>query len=137
MDLRDQKILVFGSLGRAGSAVARKLCQEKASVMLSARRAEDGEKFAAALSEEGFDAHFVAPCQGGDCSLFKIIGTGGGAPSGDGQYSLPGAYQRNGRSALRPFARRLGCFLTSDSFSQTGKTKRGCVTGCFSCHARS
>ena len=60
MDLQDQRVLVFGVLGRAGSAVARKLCQERASVMLSARREEEGGQLAASLHDEGFDAHFVA-----------------------------------------------------------------------------
>jgi 2-hydroxycyclohexanecarboxyl-CoA dehydrogenase len=59
MDLRGQKILVFGALGRAGSAVVRKLCEESASLMLSARREEEGEEFAASLREEGFDARFI------------------------------------------------------------------------------
>ena len=59
MDLRDQRALVFGALGRAGSAVARKLCEESASVMLSARRPEEGEKLAASLRDEGSDARFV------------------------------------------------------------------------------
>ncbi len=60
MDLQDQRVLVFGALGRAGRAVARKLCEERASVMLSARRAEEGEAFAAGLRESGFDARFIA-----------------------------------------------------------------------------
>ncbi len=60
MDLRGQRILVFGALGRAGTAVAHKLCQEHASVMLSARRKEEGASFAASLREEGLDARFVA-----------------------------------------------------------------------------
>jgi len=60
MDLRGQRILVFGALGRAGSAVVRKLCYESASLMLSARREEEGEKLAASLCEEGFDARFAA-----------------------------------------------------------------------------
>lgn len=60
MDLRGQRVLVFGVLGRAGTAVARKLCAESASVMLSARREEEGEKLTASLRNEGFDAHFVA-----------------------------------------------------------------------------
>ncbi|MCP3986540.1 MAG: SDR family oxidoreductase [bacterium] len=59
MDLQDQKVLVFGVLGRAGIAVARKLCEERASVMLSARREEEGSEFAASLRAEGFDADFV------------------------------------------------------------------------------
>ncbi len=60
MDLRDQRILVFGALGRAGGAVARKLGEEHASLMLSARRQEEGEKFVASLRDEGADARFVA-----------------------------------------------------------------------------
>ncbi|MCP5066599.1 MAG: SDR family oxidoreductase [bacterium] len=52
-------MLVFGVLGRAGIAVARKLCEERASVMLSARREEEGSEFAASLRAEGFDADFV------------------------------------------------------------------------------
>lgn len=60
MDLQDQRALVFGVLGRAGTAVARKLCQERASVMLSAKREKEGGELAASLRDEGFDAHFVA-----------------------------------------------------------------------------
>ncbi len=59
MDLRGQRVLVFGALGKAGSAVARKLCEESASLMLSARREEEGEEFAVSLRDEGFDARFV------------------------------------------------------------------------------
>ena len=43
MDLKGQTALVLGGLGRAGAAVARKFCEEGASVMLSARRAAEGE----------------------------------------------------------------------------------------------
>jgi 2-hydroxycyclohexanecarboxyl-CoA dehydrogenase len=53
-------VLVFGVLGRAGTAVARKLCRERASVMLSARREEEGGALTTSLRDEGFDAHFVA-----------------------------------------------------------------------------
>lgn len=60
MDLQGQRVLVFGVLGRAGTAVARKLCQERASVMLSARREEEGGELTTSLRDEGFDAHFVA-----------------------------------------------------------------------------
>jgi len=60
MDLCDQRILVLGALGTAGSAVARKLCEEQASVMLSARRAEEGESLAASLRDDGFAARFMA-----------------------------------------------------------------------------
>jgi len=60
MDLRGQKVLVFGALGRAGSAVVRKLCEESASLVLSARREEEGETFADWLRNKGFDARFVA-----------------------------------------------------------------------------
>jgi 2-hydroxycyclohexanecarboxyl-CoA dehydrogenase len=58
MDLRGQNALVFGALGRAGAAVARKLCEEGAAVVLSARREAEGEKLAAKLRGEGFDARF-------------------------------------------------------------------------------
>lgn len=60
MDLRGQNALVFGALGRAGAAVSRKLCEEGASVVLSARRADEGEQLAAALRSDGFDASFAA-----------------------------------------------------------------------------
>ena len=60
MDLQGQRVLVFGVLGRAGTAVARKLCQERASVMLSARREKEGAQLTTSLRGEGFDAHFVA-----------------------------------------------------------------------------
>jgi 2-hydroxycyclohexanecarboxyl-CoA dehydrogenase len=59
MDLKGQTALVLGALGRAGSAVARKFCEEGASVMLSSRRAAEGEEYAAALREEGFEAIFT------------------------------------------------------------------------------
>jgi len=60
MDLRGQNALVLGALGRAGSAVARRFCEEGAAVVLSARRVEEGEKLTASLRDEGFDASFVA-----------------------------------------------------------------------------
>jgi 2-hydroxycyclohexanecarboxyl-CoA dehydrogenase len=60
MDLKGQSALVLGGLGRAGAAVARKFCEEGASVMLSARRAEEGEALAASLREEGFEIDFAA-----------------------------------------------------------------------------
>ena len=59
MDLTGQKALVLGALGRAGSAVARKFCEEGATVMLSARRPEEGEQYAAALRDEGFEVSFT------------------------------------------------------------------------------
>ena len=60
MDLRGQKALVLGALGTAGAAVARKFCEEGASVMLSARRRAEGEKLTASLRDEGFDVAFAA-----------------------------------------------------------------------------
>ncbi len=60
MDLQGQRALVFGVLGRAGRAVAHKLCEEGASMMLSARREEEGAPFATSLREEGLVARFVA-----------------------------------------------------------------------------
>jgi len=60
MDLNDQRILVLGALGTAGGAVSRKLCEEGASVVASARREAEGEAFAAELRGAGHDAHFVA-----------------------------------------------------------------------------
>jgi 2-hydroxycyclohexanecarboxyl-CoA dehydrogenase len=60
MDLNGQKALVLGALGRAGAAVARKLCEEGASVALSARREDEGEKLTAVLRDEGFEVTFVA-----------------------------------------------------------------------------
>ncbi|MDP6970827.1 MAG: SDR family NAD(P)-dependent oxidoreductase [Pseudomonadales bacterium] len=60
MDLKGQKALVLGALGTAGRAVARKFCEEGASVMLSARRANEGEEFTAQLRAQGFDVDFVA-----------------------------------------------------------------------------
>ena len=59
MDLKGQTALVLGALGRAGSAVARKFCEEGASLMLSSRRAAEGEQYAAALREEGFEVAFT------------------------------------------------------------------------------
>jgi 2-hydroxycyclohexanecarboxyl-CoA dehydrogenase len=60
MDLKGQNALVFGALGRAGTAVVRRFCQEGAKVVLSARREKEGEELAASLRAEGFDAHFAA-----------------------------------------------------------------------------
>ena len=60
MDLKDQRALILGALGTAGSAVAQKFCEEGASVMLSTRRADEGSAFARSLREAGFDADFVA-----------------------------------------------------------------------------
>ena len=59
MDLRGQNALVLGALGRAGTAVARRFCQEGASVVLSARREDEGEKLTASLRDEGFDVSFA------------------------------------------------------------------------------
>jgi 2-hydroxycyclohexanecarboxyl-CoA dehydrogenase len=59
MDLKGQKALVLGGLGRAGTAVARRFCEEGASVMLSARREDEGEKLTASLRDAGFDAAFA------------------------------------------------------------------------------
>ena len=60
MDLRGQNALVLGALGRAGSAVARRFCEEGAAVVLSARRVEEGEELTASLRDEGFDVSFTA-----------------------------------------------------------------------------
>ncbi|MFN8628132.1 MAG: SDR family NAD(P)-dependent oxidoreductase [Candidatus Binatia bacterium] len=60
MDLRGQKALVLGALGSAGTAVARKFCEEGATVVLSARRRTDGEALTATLRSEGYDVAFVA-----------------------------------------------------------------------------
>ena len=60
MDLRGQKALVFGALGRAGTAVVRKFCEEGASVVLSARREAEGEEFTASLRKDGHDVSFAA-----------------------------------------------------------------------------
>ncbi|MBW2273723.1 MAG: SDR family oxidoreductase [Deltaproteobacteria bacterium] len=59
MDLQGQNALVLGALGRAGTAVSRKLCEEGASVVLGVRREAEGEKLAASLRGEGFAASFV------------------------------------------------------------------------------
>ena len=59
MDLRGQKALVLGALGRAGTAVVRKFCEEGASVVLSARREAEGEAFTATLRDEGHDVSFA------------------------------------------------------------------------------
>jgi len=59
MDLRGQKALVLGALGRAGAAVARRFCEEGAAVTLSARREAEGEKLTASLRDEGFDVSFT------------------------------------------------------------------------------
>jgi 2-hydroxycyclohexanecarboxyl-CoA dehydrogenase len=60
MDLRGQKALVLGALGRAGSAVARKLGEEGAAVMLSARRETEGQALTASLRDAGLEVDFVA-----------------------------------------------------------------------------
>jgi 2-hydroxycyclohexanecarboxyl-CoA dehydrogenase len=60
VDLKGQNALVFGALGRAGTAVVRRFCAEGASVVLSARRQAEGEALAASLRDAGHDASFVA-----------------------------------------------------------------------------
>ena len=60
MDLKGQNALVLGALGTAGKAISEKLASEGASVIVSARRAIEGEAFAQALREGGAHAHFVA-----------------------------------------------------------------------------
>ena len=60
MDLKGQRALVFGALGRAGQAVVRRLCDEGASVTLSARREEEGRALADSLGEQGHSTSFVA-----------------------------------------------------------------------------
>jgi len=60
MDLKGQKALILGALGTAGAAVARKFCEEGASVVLSARRQAEGEALTVTLRNAGFDIAFVA-----------------------------------------------------------------------------
>lgn len=59
MDLRGQNALILGALGRAGAAACRMFCREGASVMLGARKVEEGNAFAEELRSAGFDARFV------------------------------------------------------------------------------
>jgi 2-hydroxycyclohexanecarboxyl-CoA dehydrogenase len=59
MDLRGQKALVLGALGRAGAAVARKLADEGAAVMLSARREAEGQALTDSLADSGLEVDFV------------------------------------------------------------------------------
>ncbi len=59
MDLKGQTALVLGALGTCGAAVARKLAQEGAAVMLSARRAEAGEEYTESLRAQGYEVAFV------------------------------------------------------------------------------
>lgn len=60
MDLNGQKVLILGALGTAGAAIAKKFAQEGAAIMLSARRASEGEKFADELRGLGQEVGFVA-----------------------------------------------------------------------------
>ena len=60
MDLNGEKVLILGALGTAGAAIAKKFAQEGAAIMLSARRASEGEKFADELRGLGHDVGFVA-----------------------------------------------------------------------------
>ncbi|MBW2384825.1 MAG: SDR family oxidoreductase [Deltaproteobacteria bacterium] len=59
MDLRGQKALVLGALGRAGSAIARKLGEEGAAVMLCARRQAEVEALTARLRDADLEVDFV------------------------------------------------------------------------------
>ena len=59
-ELGGQAALVMGALGIAGRAVAEKLAQGGAAVMLCARRAKSGEELAELLRAKGHDAAFIA-----------------------------------------------------------------------------
>lgn len=59
MDLKGQKALVLGALGRAGTAIVCRFCEEGASVVLSARRGTEGEALTAKLRDAGHEVSFV------------------------------------------------------------------------------
>ncbi len=59
MDLEGRRALILGALGNAGAAVARRFCEEDASVMISARREEEGRRFADDLATEGHPVDFA------------------------------------------------------------------------------
>ena len=107
MDLNGQKALLLGALGRAGTAVARKFCEEGASVVLSARREDEGAHLTAELRDAGF-AHFIVDA-GGDLVL---SGSRGGTPWNIGV--------RHPRSVqLLATARLAGCAIaTSGDYEQ-------------------
>jgi 2-hydroxycyclohexanecarboxyl-CoA dehydrogenase len=53
MQLEGQAALVLGALGMTGSAVSRKLAEQGASVIVGARRTEDGEQLARSIDPTG------------------------------------------------------------------------------------
>jgi len=60
MNLNGQVALVLGAVGTAGSAISLKLAEEGASVMVGARRPDEGEALAQRLRSLGSQAAFVA-----------------------------------------------------------------------------
>ena len=56
MTLNNQVALVFGSLGTAGSAIARKLCEQGANVVASARRQPEGQALVDELRASDYSA---------------------------------------------------------------------------------
>ena len=59
MKLENQVALVFGALGTAGTAISKKLCEEGASVIISARREAEGQALAEELLAAGHKATFI------------------------------------------------------------------------------
>lgn len=60
MALENKVALVFGALGTSGSAITRKLCEQGATVVVSARRIAEGEAFVEELTEAGYLSAFKA-----------------------------------------------------------------------------
>lgn len=74
MNLNGKVALVTGVLGRTGSEVARKYAQEGADLMLSARRAKEGEEFAEKLRKEtGRTIHFVPADMGNRAQVTNAV----------------------------------------------------------------
>jgi len=58
MTLNERVALVFGALGTAGTAICHTLCERGATVVVSARRAEEGQALAQELKDQGHKAVF-------------------------------------------------------------------------------
>lgn len=59
MQLQEDVAVVTGSTGGIGAATARQLAHAGARVIVTGRRAEDGERLAASIRADGFEAHYV------------------------------------------------------------------------------
>ncbi|MCK6565137.1 MAG: SDR family NAD(P)-dependent oxidoreductase, partial [Dehalococcoidia bacterium] len=60
MNLTGQTALVLGALGTAGTAICEELAAQGASLVLSGRRAPEGQALASRLRDNGAAAQFVS-----------------------------------------------------------------------------